>query len=198
MTRTTSIVADPAAVAAVVAAVRSATSEQTERGTVWYADYGRRVRRAAREAGVPFAAACAIIGVSSINTRPEPGLRWAVATMAGHVGGHLPLAVSRAAAILAERGAPFDRLRDIACPATSPSRKVRSFACNVRTGGRECRHAVPCVTIDRWANFIATGRKDVPSGPAYERVAAAYREAAAILGLPVAIVQAIAWVTVAE
>ena len=184
----------------IATAYENATAEQRARGEAWYRDYGRRVRTEARRASVPVGAAMALVGVSSINTRPEPGLRWAIRTMAGETGGHLPLVVARGAAIMAARALPFDALRDIACAPTSPSRKVRSFACNVRTGGAVCRHAEPCVTIDRWAHYVATNgtRKDVPSGPQYERIATAYRNVAARLGIAPAILQAIVWVTVAE
>jgi hypothetical protein len=111
----------------------------------------------------------------------------------------------RAASIIAadaatDDGADFDTLRDIACPETSPSRKVRSFGCNVRTAGEPCEHGTACVTIDRWAHYVATDgeRKDVPSGPLYERIADAYRQVAAERGIAPAILQAIVWVTVAE
>jgi hypothetical protein len=119
--------------------------------------------------------------------------------MHGGTGGHLPLVVSRALDILTS-AVDFETARDIACPSTSPSRKVRSFTCNVRTGGQTCEHEVPCVTIDRWAHFVATdgARKDVPSGKMYERVADAYRQVAAERGIPVAILQAVVWVVVAE
>lgn len=181
------------------AAYANVTSEHHERGADWYRDYAERLARHASDSGVNFDIACAIVGVSSINTRPEPGLRWTSEVMRGRTGGHLPLVCERAATIL-QTATDFETAREIACPSTSPSRKVRSFTCNVRTGGQTCDHDVPCVTIDRWAHFIATDgtRKDVPSGRMYDRVADAYRTVAAELGIPVAILQAVLWVTVAE
>lgn len=177
----------------------AATPAQHERGAAWYADYAERLARHATDAGVDFDIACAIVGVSSINTRPEPALRWTSEVLRGRMGGHLPLVCERATSILAS-AIDFETAREIACPAASPSRKVRSFACNVRTGGQTCEHDVPCVTIDRWAHFVAVdgARKDVPSGRMYERVADAYRTVAAERGIPVAILQAVVWVTVAE
>jgi hypothetical protein len=166
----------------------NATSEQHARGRAWYADYSARLYAAASERDVNFNVACAVVAVSSINTRPEPGLRWTLETLDGRRGGHLPLVCERAASIIAadsetDDGADFDTLRNIACPESSPSRKVRSFGCNVRTAGETCEHDVPCVTIDRWA---------------YERIADAYRTVAAELGIAPAILQAVVWVTVAE
>ena len=143
----------------------AASSDQRERGAEWYRDYAERLAQHAEQAGVNFDIACAVVGVSSINTRPEPGLVWTARMLNGATGGHLPLVVSRARSILSD-AADFETAREIACPSTSPSRKVRSFTCNVRTGGQTCDHDVPCVTIDRWAHYVATDgeRKDVPSG----------------------------------
>ena len=177
----------------------NASAEQRERGAAWYADYSQRLYTAADAANTDFGVACGIVAVSSINTRPEPGLRWTVEVMNGRRGGHLPIACERAEHILSV-AEDFETAREIACPSTSPSRKVRSFGCNIYTMGETCTHDVPCVTIDRWAHFVATDgeRKDVPSGPLYERVADAYRQVAADLGIAPAILQAIVWVTVAE
>jgi hypothetical protein len=179
----------------------AATSEQRERGIAWYADYSQRLYTLADAANVPFAAACGIVAVSSINTRPEPGLRWTSEVMNGRKGGHLPIAVERAAHILdAAEELDFDGARDLACSPESDARKVRNFGCNVYTMGQPCEHGTACVTIDRWAHYVATdgARKDVPSGKMYDRIADAYREVAAELGMAPAILQAIVWVTVAE
>ena len=184
--------------AANIRAAYLATDGRESRGHDWYRSYAQRLRRAAREAGATFGQACGLIGVSSINTNPTQGINWAIATMNGATGGHLPLVVTRGAAILT--AATFEAARDLACPATSDARKVRNFACNVHTYGKVCRHDVPCVTIDRWANRIATGnpKAGVPKGKAYDAVADAYRMVAAEFGLAPATLQAILWVTVAE
>ena len=182
------------------AAYDAASIAQRERGESWYRDYGVRIAQHANDANVPVDAACAIVAVSSINSRPEPGLSWSVRIMNGATGGHLPLVCERAARIMADRWASFDTLRNIACDETSPRRKVRSFACNIRTLGLPCEHGDACVTIDRWANYVATNGKDksVPAGPKYDALARAYRMVAADLGIAPAIVQAVTWVMVAE
>jgi hypothetical protein len=179
----------------------SANPDQIVRGATWYARYRISVDRSRGSHAIENA--CAVIGVSSINTNPAQGLNWARKFMNGETNrGHLDLVVSRAELILSTVNAQssFDTLRDIAGPSTSPARKVRNFACNVYTAGETCTHIVPCVTIDRWANRIATGdaKSGVPSGKNYDAVADAYRNVAVQLDIPVAILQAITWVVVAE
>ena len=185
------------------ASIRTAYANLTDtvRGRSWYRDYRATLNAAAKDASVPTFKAYGIIGVSSINTRPDVGMKWTIATMNGTVGGHLGIAVKRAAAILSSARS-FNQARDIACApdAKSGARKVRNFSCNVATGGNPCKHDVPCVTIDRWAHYVATNgeRKDVPTGATYDAVASAYRTVAAELGIAPAILQAVLWVSVAE
>jgi len=174
----------------------------SERGASWYLDY-RAELDAGRPANVTLDVACAIVGLSSINTGPERGMTWTLATLHGASGGHVPTAVLRAVPIM-QRAATltFEEARELAVPFDPKgSRKVRSFACNVRTGGApcQCEHGA-CVTVDRWANRIATGDDDagVPKGAEYDAVAAAYRLAAERIGIAPAILQAILWVAVAE
>lgn len=184
----------------ILRAYDNATAEESARGRVWYPDYRDRTLRHAAETGTPEHRALGIVAVSSINTRPEPGLAWSRKVMQGETGGHLPLACERAAQILAS-AETFEEARDIATPyAPTGPRKVRSFACNVRTGGETCEHPEPCVTIDRWAIYIWSdgAEKSVPKGRKYDRIAADYRAAAEARGVTPATMQAVTWVTVAE
>lgn len=167
-------------------------------GAAWYAQHAATLD-AARGA-VPYAVACGIIGVSSINTEPNVGERWAIATMHGRTGGHLGIACERAARMLAlPADVPFSTVRDIACDPNGDARKVRSFACNHATFGRDCDCADgPCVTIDRWAARAASGGvvTGVPRGTAYAEFAAAYRIVAAEYGIPASMLQAVVWVAI--
>lgn len=178
----------------------SANEDQTTRGFNWYSEYRALLR--ANSNGFTIEQACGVIGVSSINTNPARGMKWARDFMHGLIErGHLDIAVYRASVILVEMpNATFDEIRDTACSPKVKARKVRNFACNTYTAGAECNHAVACITVDRWANRIA--RNDftlgVPSGADYDAVAQAYRNVAAYVNLPVAVLQAITWVVVAE
>ena len=176
----------------------SVVADYVDRGTAWYSNYRELLNN--NRGTVPLKNACGVIAVSSINTNPTQGMNWATKFMRGVLNGHLQVACNRAATILTMLEDNLDAILYTACPATSPARKVRNFGCNVFTGGMHCSHIVPCVTVDRWANRIATGdmKAGVPSGKNYDAIADAYRSVAQIVGLPVAILQAITWVSVAE
>lgn len=182
----------------ILATFNAATPDQIVRGSVWYSDY--RNLAIANSNGFTLEQVCGLVGVSSINTNPAQGMRWISKFTRGISGGHLPIVCSRGSAILSLTNPSFDTVRDIACPATSPAMKVRNFACNTFTGGMTCTHEIPCVTIDRWANRIATGddKAGVPTGKRYVEIANAYRNVALALSIPVAVLQAITWVVVAE
>jgi hypothetical protein len=182
----------------ILEAFNSANADQIARGTVWYSEY--RSLAITNGNNLSIEQIAGLVGVSSINTNPAQGMRWISKFARGIAGGHLPIVCERGTQIIAATNSTFDAIREIACPSTSPARKVRNFACNTYTGGATCKHEIPCVTVDRWANRVATGdaKAGVPSGKNYDAIANAYRNVAITLNLPVAIVQAITWVVVAE
>ena len=187
-------------VESILRAYDAATPDKHARGRSWYADYRAELADHARATGTPMHRAVGVLAVSSINTGPVQGMRWTARTLAGGTGGHLGAVCDKAQRILATADT-LDAARDIATPYTpNGSRKVRSFACNIATGGETCTHDVPCVTIDRWAHYIATdgADKSVPKGRAYDELAEAYRTAATMRGVSPAVMQAVTWCVVAE
>ncbi len=83
--------------------------------------------------------------------------------------------------------------------------KIRSFTCNVQN---DCKHDIHCVTVDRWAQRIASNFIDcnskckrgkhncgyVPTGNEYHAIAACYRKVAIEFNEAPHITQAITWV----
>lgn len=171
---------------AVVATVRAASPEAVEAGAAWYGDARAACREMADRHGVTTATAAGVVAALS------PRNRWAVnLTQADRVlaaaaaGGHLPAVSTQANRVKAWAIAHGARPLSVL---SGP--KVRAFYRNL-TGDLDA------VTVDVWAaRVVGATAQDLNRVGGYDAVAEDYRAAAAILDLPPAVTQAIAWVAV--
>lgn len=172
--------------AALVDAYRRASGEQRERGRAWYPNAGRKVRRIARRTGTTVARTACTMAITSPDAQLVTNLAWterACETGGAAKVGRYPNAMhGRYAPVLAGTVAPLAALR---------GPKIRNFY-------RGIMGDVYSVCIDRWALRAAGWPADTVTPRQYERVAAAYREAAALCGETPRDFQAIVWTVVRE
>ena len=167
---------------------RSATEHNRLRveGIRWYRDNRRMIRSVAAAHGLTRSTVAAVFAAYSINTSWKANVtvanRSIVAWLAGQTLRGMDTPVALATAALDSGNG------DIILNMIGPdARKVRTFY-----GAFMGRSAVKPV-IDRWANYIATGSKTVPSGKRYELVASYYIEAARRVGIRPEELQAATW-----
>jgi hypothetical protein len=161
--------------------VRRCDDDTIGEGCAWYDGYAQRLcRQIAKDAGITENAAIGLVCAYNINSSWRSGLTSAAkVAKSGKVQG---LAAQRkaAAAILAgKRGTEvFGHMR-----------KIGRFYRNIALRDHDC------VTVDRWA-ARAAGYDGTPPGRMYDAIERAYQDAAAEVGLPAAMVQAIVWIAV--
>lgn len=156
----------------------------------WYRTANAYVRDFAARTGVPFATAVRLCAYFSANASWSTNVRTLETFTATLQSGGDVYTTS----MYATRNMRAKALRILAGsmePLTAgTARKVSNFATNIGDPSNQV-----AVTIDRHAARIATNDAtvSVPNGGAYDKVAEAYRHAAAVLGLLPCEVQAITW-----
>lgn len=175
-----------AMVEALVSTYRRATDEQVRAGREWYPAANRRVRRIARRTGVSLARAACTMAITSPDAQLVTNLDWtarACETRGAAKVGRYPNAMhARYAPVIAGTVAPLDALR---------GPKIRNFY-------RGIMGDLYSVCIDRWALRAAGWARDTVTPRQYERVEAAYREAASLCGETPRDFQAIVWTVVRQ
>jgi hypothetical protein len=163
----------------------SESSVENREAAAWYGRGRAHARRIARSTGVTEARAAGVVAALSPRTQWSVNLRWAEGLLRAAQAGdrHPPLVGFGSSRIKAWRIAQGERPLDVL---SGP--KVRAFYRNL-TGDLE--H----VTVDVWA-MRAAGFQGSLKGREYDAVASAYREAARILRLRPAELQAIVWVAI--
>lgn len=172
----------------ILATYRSATPAQVEAGTLWYAQALEWAETLAT--GTPYSVAQCAGVIAALSPKQEWAInkRAALNCVQAHSRGealpacHYPIQVDKAQRIL-DGALPLDVLH---------GPKERSFYGNIMGDAS-------CITVDRWAFRTATGVSlgDNAGGistSAYPILAAAWNEAARILGVSRHIVQAVCWV----
>jgi hypothetical protein len=160
------------------------TTENRE-AAVWYGRGRAHARRIARDTDVTVARAAGVIAALSPRTQWAVNLRWAEGLLRAAQAGrrHPPLVGFGSSRIKAWRIAQGERPLDVL---SGP--KVRAFYRNLMG---DLEH----VTVDVWA-MRAAGFRGSLRAREYDAVASAYREAARILKLRPAELQAIVWVAI--
>lgn len=173
---------------------RAASADELAEGLGWYARAGDLADALAAGAPITRAQACGVIAALSPRQQWAQNVAGAVAlvdalargeTVAPVVGG-LPDNRRKAWAILTTPGAdPLDYFDARTAP------KTRAFYLNIMGDA-------DAVTVDVWAARAAEGRRNDqgPTGGRYDRIAAAYRAAAARVGHSPRDLQAAVWVHV--
>lgn len=161
-----------------------ATPAQRVQGRAWYRRTAAMMAGYSRH-GWTAQQAAEVFASYSVNTAWSLNIRYASRHLRGNVPSTLGQNVRRSQAILDGTGTLDTLVKD------AKKLKIRNFA-------RNLAGCTSSVTVDRWAMLVATGEKRVPEGAEYEAVAAAYREAARMVGETPADVQAITWVLVRE
>lgn len=181
----------------IIATYRRATPEQVSQGWSWYHEAQSFARTLAAGTSHPMRSIAGVIAALS------PQSSWAMnkenATAAVDVYGiagqitislHTKVQMGKVRAILEDGELPLAVLK---------GPKESAFCRNIMGDYSVC-------TADRWAFKTATGRALPDVNPltgkalggigrgAYKRLHAAFEEAASILGIPVAILQAIVWI----
>lgn len=155
-------------------------------GVRWYRENRRMIRAVASDMGLPRSVVAAVFASYSSNTGWKANVTVAMRALRNYLTG-AELTGMRTVVRLASAALEAND-GDVIVGMIGPgARKVRTFY-----GAFMGRSAVMLV-VDRWANMIATGRKTVPSGKEYERVAAYYIEAARIIGIRPEELQAATW-----
>lgn len=160
-----------------------ATAAQREAGATWYGEAREAALQLAGQAGSTLDTAAAVIAHMSPRTTWSRNVAGAVALMlTGDAPGCIGANVARAQAAI---DSP-DPLSTINGP------KTRAFAANI-LGDTDA------VTVDVWALRIACGsptvdEKILSRKGGYATIADAYREAAALVGVSPATMQAATWI----
>lgn len=162
---------------AILMVYQRASAETRAAGAVWYALARAHAQDIANASGIPVNQACGIIAAMSPNCawrRNVTDARAIALDRTARVG----LLTSRAKARAIADGA--DPLAILSGP------KVRAFFANMCGDYDQ-------VTVDRWAIRVA-GLPDKPVRiRAYRAIAQAYRDAAQVVGIPPAELQAVTW-----
>lgn len=190
--------------------------EAVEAGIRWYSDAEAMIAAEARRTGLPLSTVAAVFAVCSINqqwggnvTIARKWIDYATGASSDRPG-CLPIVAERAAEALDRKPETFEDAFEVALgKGDARGSKVGSFVANFH--GRE-----DYVTIDRWA-MVGAGvaslvpnsnpRKvntpmpcpthgKAPKGVKYDRIAQAYRDVAAELGIAPRDLQAAVWVAV--
>ena len=170
---------------AILAAYRASSSLERELGASWYGDARETAHRLAAEYGATLDTAAGIIAALSPRQTWSGNVRAAETLLAAYaLGLELPAVGLRRNAAKAWRIAAGE---DPDAVLSGP--KVRSFFRNI-LGDPDA------VTVDTWAARVAGETRATFTPAQYGRLAAAYRAAAAALGLAPAIVQATTWIHV--
>jgi hypothetical protein len=176
-----------AMVARILRCWEAATAADLADGLGWYARANDLA--AALSAGAPIsrAQAAGVIAALSPRNTWDSNVNGATAMVAAHAALEAEPTVAgttdnrdKAWAILNHAGDPLDILG---------GPKVRSFYANIMGD-------LDAVTVDVWAARAAEGfdNPNAPTGNRYERIAAAYREAASAVGVAPRDMQAAVWV----
>ena len=204
---------DSAAMAeSIRSAYRSADADALAGGLSWYTDATDMIRDDADAYGLPFSTVAAIYSACSINATWAANVtiarKWlAYATGKAVRPGGLSTVIVRAEAAVSSRPETFEDAWSVVLQgADERGSKVASFVSNFH--GR-----TDYVTIDRWAmvgagcaatiphprkrDTVATCKHaNAPKGLKYARIADAYRDVAAELGIAPRELQAAVWVAV--
>lgn len=170
-------------------------------GSNWYAVARHFADILSEDTNTPIAHTIGTIAAGSVNTQWGVNAAWAYTTLHGVwkslvTRDHMGSVIEANARVHSTDPENYDACMMALTIAKSDAKKTKNFFCNIRTGGKNCDHIVPCVTIDRWATRLAYATCDsmyVPSGNEYDAIAEAYRDVAAEYGLDVAEFQAILW-----
>lgn len=169
-----------AMVSKLVATYQGAPPDAMQAGTMWYATARGTVQRLSREYGVTRAVAAGVVSALS------PRLQWAVNVRAAEVvlGGDIPRGVfktSLSKALRITRGGERP-LVVLSGP------KTRAFY-------RALMGDDSAAVVDVWVLRAVRWTRKV-TAKAYARIARALAAAAAVVGVSVAVLQAVAWVVV--
>lgn len=166
-----------------------ATDTELRDGASWYPSMARIMREHSVQSGYTIEQCAAVYAANSINTPWQRNIALASAALAdrGMTGGTLGMVIRKVNAIL--NGADIDTTLS----ADPKNMKITNFRRNLAGD-------MQAVTVDRWANRVATRGKDssVPKGAKYIELANAYREAAALRNVDPATMQAVTWCVVRE
>jgi hypothetical protein len=170
------------AVAELAEIVRRCDDDVIGEGCAWYDGYAQaRCREIARETGVSENVAIGLACAYNINSTWEGGLTAARRNAPRKRSGGLPAARKAADRIKAgER--PTDVLGHMP--------KIGRFYRNIALRDFDC------VTVDRWAARACGYDSNPTTEREYLMIERAYQDAAAMVGLPPAMVQAIVWIVV--
>lgn len=173
----------------ILAVYDRATETELRDGATWYPSMARIMREHAATSNYTSEQCAAVYAANSINTPWARNIALAAKAIAdnGMTGGTLGMVVRKVNAIL--NGADID--------ATLTSDKNNMKIVNFR---RNLNGDLQAVTVDRWANRVATNGADssVPKGAKYIELANAYIEAARLRNVDPATMQAVTWCVVRE
>lgn len=172
------------AVADLVAIYRDATPAQIARGRDWYPGARRKCSAIARDTATPLRRVVGVLAVTSPDCQLATNLGWArkACDSPGASVGRYPARMSRVSAeiVRGER-----RPSDVGGP------KVAAFY-------RAIIGDTDAVVLDRWALRAAGHTRDTATPRQYDRIAADFREAAAIVGETPRDFQAVIWIVLRD
>ena len=171
----------------ILATYDAATPEQLRDGRAWYAGMLAVMRAHADDTGYTVDQCADVYAACSINTPWTRNIELASRAIAqGRLdGGTLTHVCGLVDSILAGVGTVHTLIK------STDARKIRCFSRNL-AGDHDA------VTVDRWANRVATGADDVPRGMRYDAIADAYRYAADMRDVSPAVMQATTWCVVRD